>query len=147
MKLAIFGATGRTGLPLVKQALEAGYEVVTLVRTPAKMPFEHDRLTLVQGDAMNPTDVEKVVQGTDAVISVLGHSKDSPRDLQAVATRNIVAAMQKYGVKRLVSLTGAGVEAPQDRPKLVNHLIKIALKLLSGDVLKDAEQHVEVMKN
>jgi NAD(P)H-binding len=28
----------------------------------------------------------------------------------------------------------------------VNRLIKFALKMLSGDVLKDAEQHVEVMK-
>src|SRR5436853_97757 len=101
MKLAIFGATGRTGFPLVKQALEAGYEVVALIRTPTKMPLQHDRLMLVQGDAMNPVDVEKVVQGTDAVISVLGHSKDSPKDLQTVATPNIVAAMQKYGVKRL----------------------------------------------
>ena len=52
MKLAIFGATGRTGKPLVKQALEAGHEVVALVRTPAKMPLPSDRLTVVQGDSM-----------------------------------------------------------------------------------------------
>ncbi|MGI9061359.1 MAG: NAD(P)-dependent oxidoreductase [Ktedonobacteraceae bacterium] len=147
MKLAIFGATGRTGKPLVKQALEAGHEVVVLVRTPSKMPLQHDRLTVVQGDSMKAADVEKVVQGTDAVISVLGQSKDSPKDLQTVSTRNIVAAMQKFGVKRLVSLTGAGVDAPQDRPKLFNHLIKFALKAMSGQVLQDGEGHAHVIKD
>jgi uncharacterized protein YbjT (DUF2867 family) len=40
MKLAIFGATGRTGRPLVQQALEAGHEVVALVRTPAKLTLQ-----------------------------------------------------------------------------------------------------------
>ena len=147
MKLAIFGATGRTGIPLVKQALAAGYDVTALVRTPEKMPIKDARLTLVQGDAMNATDVDKVVQGADAVLSALGQTKNSPLNMQTVSTRNIIAAMKKYGVKRLVSLTGAGVDAPQDKPKLPNHLIKFLLKVLSGKVLKDAEGHAEVIRN
>jgi putative NADH-flavin reductase len=147
MKLAIFGATGRTGRPLVQQALEAGHEVVALVRTPAKLTLQNDRLTVIQGDTMNPNDVDKAVRGAEAVLSVLGQSKDSPHDLQTVATRNIIAAMEKYGIKRLVSLTGAGVDAPQDRPKLANHLIKFALKTLSGQVLKDGENHAHAIQN
>ena len=147
MKLAIFGASGRTGTYLLQQALAADYEVVVLVRSLEKVPVKNDLLTLIQGDAMNAADVEKAVQGVDAVISVLGQRKDSPRDMQTVAMRNIVAAMQKYDVKRLVSLTGAGVDSPQDRPKLLHHIIKLALKTLSGHVLKDAIQHVEVIKN
>ena len=39
MKIVVFGATGRTGLPLVKQALDAGHQVVAFVRDPAKMPI------------------------------------------------------------------------------------------------------------
>ncbi len=35
---------------------------------------------------------------------------------------------------------------PHDRPKLINHLIKIALKLQSGHVLKDAENHAEEIR-
>jgi nucleoside-diphosphate-sugar epimerase len=111
------------------------------------MPIQNDRLTSVQGDAMNQTDVEKAVQGADAVISVLEHRNDSPKDMQTVAIRNIVAAMQKYGVKRLVSLTRAGVEVPQDKPGLSNYSIKFALKTISGDVLRDAEQHAKEIKN
>src|SRR5438876_10489552 len=102
MKLAIFGATGRTGIPLVEQALAAGQEVVALARTSSKLPIQHPKLTVIQGDVLNQADVEKVVQSCNAVLSVLGHRKESPRDMQTVAIRHIIAAMEKYGVKRLV---------------------------------------------
>ena len=146
MRLAVFGTAGRTGKPLLEQALQAGYEVVALVRTPSKLPMQHPKLIVIQGDAMNPVDVDKVVQGSDAVISVIGQSKGAPRNTQTVAITNIIAAMNKYSVKRLVSLTGAGVDDPHDRPKFANHLIKLALRLLSGHVLKDAEDHAEAMR-
>lgn len=146
MKLAIFGATGRTGKPLLNQALKAGHEVVALVRTPSKLTIQNPKLTVLEGDAMNPAEVDNVVQGSDAVISVLGQSKDSPRDMQTITITNIIAAMNKYGVKRLVSLTGAGVDDPRDRPKFVNHLIKMALKMMSGHVLKDAENHADAIR-
>lgn len=44
MKLAILGATGRTGVHLVEQALEEGHEVVAIVRTPSKVTTEHENL-------------------------------------------------------------------------------------------------------
>jgi putative NADH-flavin reductase len=147
MKLTIFGATGRTGIPLVQQALAAGHSVTALARTPEKLPITHDQLTVVQGDATDSTAVEHAVAGAEAVLSALGQTKGAPKDMQTVATRNIVAAMQQHGVRRLVSLTGAGVDAPQDQPKLINHLITFALKTLSGDVLRDAEGHAEVIRN
>jgi putative NADH-flavin reductase len=147
MKLTIFGATGRTGIPLVQQALAAGHSVTALARTPEKLPITHDQLTVVQGDATDSAAVERAVAGAEAVLSALGQTKGAPKDMQTVATRNIVAAMQQHGVRRLVSLTGAGVDAPQDQPKLINHLITFALKTLSGDVLRDAEGHAEVIRN
>lgn len=146
MKLTIFGASGRTGRPLVQQALDAGHEVVAFVRDPAKLPLTHERLTILQGDVMKLGDVEQAVRGSDAVLSTIGQGKDSPKDVQTVATRNIVAAMEKYGVRRLVSLTGAGVDVPEDQPKLINHVIKLALKMLSGAVLQDALGHVDVIR-
>jgi putative NADH-flavin reductase len=147
MRLTVFGASGRTGRPLVQQALDAGHDVVAFVRDSSKLGLQHERLTVVQGDAMKSTDVEHSVEGSDAVLSTLGQSKGSPKDLQTVATRNIVAAMEKYSVRRLVSLTGAGVDAPEDQPKLINNVIKFALKTLSGAVLQDALGHVDVIKS
>ncbi len=143
MKLVIFGAAGRTGIPLTQQALDAGYSVVAFVRTPSKLPVVHPRLTVVQGDVMNAADVAKAVTAdTDAVISVLSPVKGSPANLLPVAVDNILAAMRAHGVRRLVYMTGAGVGMPQDKPKLINHVIKFALRAMAGDVLKQSEQAV-----
>jgi len=147
MKLAIFGAAGRTGIPLVQQALEGGNDVVALVRTPSKLSIKNERLTMVQGDVAHLADVERVVQGADAVLSVLGHVKGSEPDILTQAIRNIITAMDKYGVKRLVSLSGVSVSAPQDKPKLVNRLIKFYTMATTGSLLKDAEQHFMVIQN
>lgn len=146
MKLTIFGASGRTGRPLVEQALAAGHTVTVLVRDPARLPAGHAGLTVLKGDVLRAEDVERAVAGADVVLSALGQVKESPKDLLTVATSYIVTAMQKHGVRRLISLTGAGVPAPQDRPKLINHLIKLALVTLSGDLLRDAEAHAEIIR-
>ena len=146
MKLAIFGATGKTGKPLVEQALAQGHEVTALVRTPAKLPLESDHLTLIQGDALDPDDVERTVNGADAVLSALGHAKGSPDNLQTAATKYILTAMKGRGVKRFVSLTGAGVEDPNDAPKLADKVIRFLLKTFAGDVLEDAKNHAEVLR-
>jgi putative NADH-flavin reductase len=146
MKLAVFGGTGRTGIPLIQQAIDAGNEVISLARTPSKMPIQHDRLKVVQGDVMNAADVEKVVAGADAVLVAIGHTRDTPRNMQAVAARNIVDAMKKCGVRRLVALTGAGVAAPQDKPKLFNHLIKLALMTFSPGVYRDSLDYTRIIR-
>lgn len=46
MKVAVLGATGPTGVEVVKQALELGYDVVALVRDPEKLAtlVKHDKL-------------------------------------------------------------------------------------------------------
>ncbi len=98
MKLAIFGASGRTGLPLLEQALQQGHEVKTLVRNPSKLNITHDHLTVIQGDATDPTAVETTITGSEAVLTVLGHTKSSTPDIMTVATRNILAAMQHHHI-------------------------------------------------
>ena len=71
MRIAIPGASGRTGRHLVDQALAAGLEVSAFVRDASKLPREHERLRIERGDAMDPAAVEAAVRGNDAVISVI----------------------------------------------------------------------------
>lgn len=146
MKLAVFGASGRTGKPLVEQALAQGHEVRALVRDPAKLPLQHEGLVLIPGDAMNAADVAGTVEGTDAVLSALGQTKGSPKDLQTVATRHMVAAMKAHGVARIISLTGAGVRDPNDKPKLVDRVFGLLLAVAARDVLRDANAHADVLR-
>lgn len=146
MKIAIFGGTGRTGRHLIEGALGDGHEVTALVRDPGKLGPGHERLRIVEGDVLIPSRVGETVAGADAVLSALGHTKTSPKDVQARGTENIVAAMKEHGVRRLISLTGAGVRDPGDRPKLVDRVFSGLLKLLQKDVLEDAQRHADVIK-
>ena len=61
--VAVLGATGGTGLEVVKQALAAGHGVRALVRSPEKLAVKHDNLTVVKGDALNEADVDAVRGG------------------------------------------------------------------------------------
>lgn len=148
MKLAVFGGTGKTGIPFVEAALAAGHDVTALARTPSKMTMQHPQLNVIQGDALRAEDVEKTIAGADAVVSLLGHTRGTPTpdNMQTVAMGLITEAMKRHGVRRLVSLTGAGVSAPQDQPKLPNHIISFLLKTISPKVLKDAQDHVAVIQ-
>ena len=111
MRLAIFGGTGKTGTHLVDQAIAAGHQVRMLARSPGKVWIRDEKLTVIQGDATDAAAVEKVIDGTDAVISTLGQTKTSPPDLLTEAASHMVAAMKNHDVRRIVTLTGAA-QAP-----------------------------------
>ena len=148
MRIALFGATGATGRRLMEQGLAAGHEVTAFVRDPARVTTRHDRLKIVQGDVRDPEAVEAAIIGQDAVISALGQTRSRPstKDVMTVAAEHIVAAMRKHGVRRLVTLVGAGVAFPQDRPSRPGQVMSALLKLLAGDVLADAERDAQIIQ-
>jgi putative NADH-flavin reductase len=142
MRIAVFGATGRTGVPFVSQALDAGHEVVAHVRSPGKLGVTDDRLTVVEGDVYTGEGVAGAVEGADAVVSLLGQVDGSPDDLLTVAGDRVTAAMREHGVDRYVTLVGAGVREEGESPSLSGRVMGGLLRLLAREVLADAEEHV-----
>jgi len=109
-RLLILGATGGTGRQLVAQALERGYTVTALVRTPSKLKVEHPQLQVIQGDVLDYASVEAAVRGQEAVISALGHKRFFyPTRILSEGTRNLLRAMETHGVPRLVCETSLGI--------------------------------------
>lgn len=146
--IALFGGTGKTGRRVLERALAAGYTVLALVRDPGRLLVVSDRLTVIQGDMLDPGWVDRTVAGADAVISVFGQVKGSPHTLQEEGTRNIVTAMARHGVRRIITLSGGGLTAEgKDYPKLPDRIIRFLLKTFSGHVLTDAEKHLDVLKS
>lgn len=119
MKLAIFGATGGIGAELVKQALGRGHTVTAFVRNPAQ-PENHDHLQVITGDIHNPVDVEQAVQGQDAVICALGARDLKKTMIRTEGTRNIINAMKKSDVRRLIVVSAMGVGESWDSLSLIN---------------------------
>lgn len=105
MKLVVLGATGGTGLEIVRQAIEHGHSVTALVRSPDRLKAFRDRITVKQGDLLNSAELERVIQGHDAVLSGFGPrvpvSKADAHLLQQFAVE-LTGAMLHAGVRRVV---------------------------------------------
>jgi putative NADH-flavin reductase len=115
MKLAIFGATGKTGHVLLQQALDAGHEVVALVRDATKLTLTHPSLTILSGSIYRAEDVERTLRGADAVLSALGARSLGKMDIYSKPMEVIAESMRKERVKRLIVITSGGVEDKDPR--------------------------------
>jgi putative NADH-flavin reductase len=105
--VVIFGATGRSGSAVVRRALERGHSVTAFVRNPDGMKTVHPKLRIITGDVLNPNSVEEAVRGQDAVVSCLGAGLKGR--IRSEGTRNIIQAMERTGVTRLISQSSLGV--------------------------------------
>jgi nucleoside-diphosphate-sugar epimerase len=111
MRIVIFGANGRTGRLLTERALAAGHDVTAVTRRPLGFPITHDRLDVVGADVHDPEAVDQAVAGADAVLSTLGVPYvRKPIDVYSDGIRNVVAAMSRHGVKRLVVVSSSATE-------------------------------------
>ena len=108
MKVLVLGATGGTGREIVQQLKALGHAPVALVRSTVKA--KELGAALIQGDARDEAVLFEALAGCDAVISALGTPPSPFREvtLLSAASRALVAAMSRRGVKRLVCITGIG---------------------------------------
>jgi hypothetical protein len=88
----------------------------------------------------HPDDLEKVIQGCDAVLSAAGPVKGHDSSFLVGAVRNITSIMKKNGISRIVWLTGAGVMDTRDEKDFMRPLIRGLMKLTAGSVLKASEE-------
>jgi len=145
-KLALFGASGRTGSEFLALALREGYHVKALARTPEKIKLQHANLEVVEGDVLNKEDVNQTIEDTDVVVSLFGHVKGSPEWLQTNGTQNIVESMKAHGVNKIISLSGGGLPFPEkDEPKFADKAIRFIMKVAVPKVLDDAVEHHKVL--
>jgi putative NADH-flavin reductase len=125
MKILILGATGRTGKHLVTSALQKGYEVTCLVRSPEKVA-QAKGLTILKGDPINIQDLELAMKDCDAVFSALNISRTSdfpwaklrtPKTYLSDVMANVITVAKKFSVNRVVICSAWGVlETRKDIP-------------------------------
>ena len=130
MKILVIGATGLTGKFAVKKLLARGHEVTAFARKAADVTEAHEHLTVVEGDARNQESVDRACAGQEAVLVTFGPRSLQKDDLQEAFARNLIIAMKKANVKRLVELSawGAGSSRPQ---------MKFVFKIIRNTFLKN----------
>ena len=144
MHIALFGATGGTGREIVRQAIEAGHEITALVRDTSKIKNKDDRLYMVIGDVLDINKVEETIAATDAVICTLGSTSNNPDDVVSQGTQNIVQAMQKQGLSRLVVVSSMGVG---DSIEQVSLSFKMLTKTVMRKAIEDKERQEAIVEN
>lgn len=104
LKLAVLGATGGTGLEIVRQAVERGHSVTAFVRSPERLKPFRDRITVQQGNLLNSAGLAGVIQGHDAVLSGFGPRlpiAKADADLLRQFAVALTDAMAHAGVRRV----------------------------------------------
>jgi uncharacterized protein YbjT (DUF2867 family) len=152
-KVLVVGATGGTGRATIDALIEGGHWVTAFSRHAESLEHSSDRVTLLNGDATNPDDVDRAVAGHDAVIITLGITENpvrvrlfgaarTPLDVRSAGTRNVIAAMRKHGVRRLVVQSSYGVGETRNSLRWVERLF---FSLLLKPQIADTEaQELEV---
>jgi putative NADH-flavin reductase len=149
MKIIVFGAAGKTGLQVVRQAPDAGHEVTAFVRDPARLQIHHPHLRVAVGQVTTDQEaVTSAVEGHDAVISALGSAQTlrgmrSPT-IMAKATPVIIQAMTDAGANRLVFLSSLGVG---DSYAQAPPLLKVLYKLFLGPVYADKAAGEQLLRD
>jgi nucleoside-diphosphate-sugar epimerase len=130
MRIAILGATGVLGRPVVAKLLERGHEIVAIVRDPARLEAR-PRVRAVRGDILDPTSLTVPLAGSDAVLHLAtaipragGQADWVPNDrVRREGTMNLLAAAQRSGrpryIQQSVAMLLAGpreVIADEDAP-------------------------------
>ena len=136
MKIAVIGATGRTGRPLVTELLCRGHTVAVLVRDTTKLDHLAGGVEVIAGDSRTRADLDRLVAGVDAVVSALGPTAKEG-NLHTETATALVEAMHAAGVTRFVGVSGAGIDVPGDQKSLSAKLISRAIQTLGGEVVKD----------
>jgi putative NADH-flavin reductase len=110
MKLVVLGATGGTGLEIVRQAIEQGHSVTAFVRSPEPLKRFGNRITIRQCNLLNRAELAQAISGHDAILSGFGPrvpvAKSDANLLQNFATV-LTTGMQQANVRRAVIVSTA----------------------------------------
>lgn len=116
MNIFLFGATGGTGIAILNQLLETEHHIKVLVRTPSKLPLNKkqlssDQLSIIKGDLFDDDSLVEHIKHSDVVVSALGTGKSNKyTEVYSEGGRNIIRAMRKTGVKKLITITSAIID-------------------------------------
>jgi len=143
MKIVIFGASGKTGIRLVFQALEKGHQVTAFARVATKVTIQHKNIMIVEGDIQNLESVKKAIEGQDVVISALGVNTRKRNTILSDGTKVILRAMEDLGVKRFICVSSAGILG-NDAGFLFGRII---MPIFLKEVFEDKKRQMNVIRD
>jgi putative NADH-flavin reductase len=141
MNIVVFGASGRTGLLTVFQALEKGYTVTAFTRKTTSVTISHKNIRIIEGDILDYNKVREAIEGQDGVILALGVNNRKYTTVLSEGTGNIIRAMDECKVRRIICMSSAGILG-NDGGFLFG---KIILPLFLKEVFEDKKRQMKLL--
>lgn len=114
--VVVAGATGKSGVPLIKILSEQGYKVRAMVRDKAKAGDLGAGVEVVQADATKPETLGAAMKGATYVISTIGaggvEPPNNPENVDYKGVVNLTDAAKAAGVKHFVLMSSIGAADP-----------------------------------
>lgn len=124
MRILVTGGTGFTGKALVLRLLDLGHEVVALDYKEGRKTDElraHGARVVI-GSVTDPEMVARAVEGAEVVHHLaaafreLGVPESFYREVNVDGTRNVLAAAERAGVRKVICCSTCGVHGNVDHP-------------------------------
>jgi len=114
LRILVYGATGKVGSLVVEEALQRGHLVTAVSRDPSRIEKQHENLSVVAGDLLDPQSIELLVEDKDVVIisvrGMIGKDKKPENTLQRIAVQKVIESLRIIGdgAARLIHVGGSG---------------------------------------
>jgi len=145
MKLIVFGSTGGIGRNIVEQALRAGHHVTAIARNPSALTIQHANLEIVKGDVFKPETFDKAMKEQCVVLSAIGINSTKQTTVYSEGVSNIVKAMQKNGVQRIICVSASAVVTSPQLSFPIRMMTKLLQRIL-GNMYADLLKMEQVVK-
>tara|TARA_Y100001968_G_C19388784_1_gene734366 strand:- start:480 stop:1148 length:669 start_codon:yes stop_codon:yes gene_type:complete len=106
MKIAISGASGKTGYRVAEEALSKGYSVRLIVRKQSKLPDSLISCERINVSIFNSKELDDTLKGCDALVIATGARPSidltGPARIDACAVERQVDSCKRIGIKRII---------------------------------------------
>lgn len=140
----MFGATGKTGRHVWRNALERGHRVTAIGRSVDQLADGAPDVHTAKGDVFDPAAVAAAVAGHDAAIVCLGSTGLRDTTTLSTGTENVVDAMTDHDVKRLVVMSASGVGESRKQIPLTSRLL---FSTMLRSILADHRRQEEIVEH
>jgi len=106
MKIAITGASGKTGYRISEEAVKKGYKVRQIIRKNSKVSEGLERLETIRVSLDKKKELDKAFKGIDALVIATGARASldltGPAKVDALGVYRQLESCKRVGIKRVV---------------------------------------------
>ncbi len=146
MKITVFGASGKVGRIVVDLLQADNHDLTLFIHT--HNPFtENNNLKIVHGDINSSKDIDLALNNSDLVISTLGSWGTKNKNVLSTSMNQIIPALKRNNIKRIISLTGADARCSADKSSLISSVSHLIFGILVRKILIDGEKHIKLLED